>query len=147
MRPARLPSVPPRGLLARAAARTAARARRAGPILPIVALAVLLAIPGRSRAAAAVEDGTIGWWIHAGSVRSPLLSRFAGPEGVTPDGIAIARAGRACGLAVRVDPPDAFDGTPVVFGPFLDRARLAAALACVRRSVPAAFVTQARPPR
>ncbi|MEL6064852.1 MULTISPECIES: hypothetical protein [unclassified Methylobacterium] len=103
---------------------------------------------GRPRAAGAVEADTIGWWIYAGSVRGPLLSRFIGPEGVTP---AVARASRDCRLTARVDALDTFAETPpgdapVVFGPFLNRARVAASLACIRRSVPAAIVVQALPP-
>ena len=83
--------------------------------------------------------------------RSTLLSRFIGPEDPTPERAAIARAGRDCGLAARVAAGDAFAATPpgdapVVFGPFLSRPTVAASLACIRRSVPTAFVTQARPP-
>ncbi|MGT2479398.1 hypothetical protein ACU4GR_12140 [Methylobacterium oryzae CBMB20] len=118
---------------------------------PVRVTAVLLALAGLPRAAGAVEEDAIGWWIYAGSVRSTLLSRFIGPEGRTPEQVAIARAGRGCGLTARIDAGDAFEATPpgdapVVFGPFLSRSAVAASLTCIRRYVPAAFVTQARPP-
>lgn len=118
----------------------------------LLTLALLtLALLGRPQATGAVEEDTIGWWIYAGSVRSTLLSRYLGPEGSTPAEAAIARAGRACRLMARVDTLDTFTATPpgdapVVFGPFLNRAAVAASLACIRRSVPAAVVVQARPP-
>jgi hypothetical protein len=113
--------------------------------------ALALAVACLPHAAGAVEEDVIGWWIYAGSVRSTLLSRFIGPEGTTPESEAIARAGRGCGLRARVDQLDDFDETPigdepVVFGPFLDRKRVDASLACVRRYVPAAFITQPRHP-
>ncbi|MCJ2069281.1 hypothetical protein MKK75_10795 [Methylobacterium sp. J-030] len=112
----------------------------------ILALALL-----RPHTAEAVEEDTVGWWIYAGSVRSTLLSRYIGPEGPTPADAAIARAGRDCRLTARVDALDTFAATPpgdapVVFGPFLDRAAVAASLACIRRALPAAIVVQARPP-
>ncbi len=92
-----------------------------------------------------------GWWIYAGSVRSTLLSRYFGPEGGTPESEAIASAGRRCGPRARINRIDEFDETPigdepVVFGPFLDRKRVDASLACVRRYLPAAFITQAHHP-
>jgi hypothetical protein len=116
-----------------------------------LALSVALALLCRPQTAGAVEEDTIGWWIHAGSVRSTLVSRYIGPEGATPERAAIAQAERTCGLTARIDPLDGFDATPigaepVVFGPFLSLSRIAPALACIRRSVPAAFVTPARPP-
>ncbi|MCJ2048658.1 hypothetical protein [Methylobacterium sp. J-070] len=128
--------------------------RRAGSARAAFALVVTAALLGPPRAAGAVEEDTVGWWIYAGSVRSTLLSRFIGPEGpngMTPEQVAIARAGRACGLIARVDARDVFAETPpgaapVVFGPFLSRTQVAASLACIRRAVPSAFVTQARPP-
>lgn len=111
--------------------------------------ALTLALVCFPHAAGAVEEDVIGWWIYAGSVRSTLLSRYIGPEATTPESEAIARAGRGCGLKARVDHVDEFDATPigdepVVFGPFLERRRVDASLACVRRYVPAAFITQAR---
>ncbi|MGU3662641.1 hypothetical protein ACLBX9_00425 [Methylobacterium sp. A49B] len=104
-----------------------------------------------ARTARAVEEDTVGWWIYAGAVRSTLLSRYIGPEAATEALAAIARAGRDCGLTARIDARDAFGATPpgaapVVFGPFLSRARVAASLACIRRYVPSAFVTQSGPP-
>ena len=59
---------------------------------PVRVTAVLLALAGLPRAAGAVEEDAIGWWIYAGSVRSTLLSRFIGPEGRTPDALAKKRA-------------------------------------------------------
>ncbi|GJE14893.1 hypothetical protein FOHLNKBM_5970 [Methylobacterium longum] len=111
--------------------------------------ALALALACLPHAAGAVEENVIGRWIYAGSVRSTLLSRYIGPEGRTPDGEAMERAGRACGLKAGVDQINKFDATPigdepVVFGPFIDRKRVDATLACVRRYVPAAFITQAR---
>jgi hypothetical protein len=117
----------------------------------VLVVAVLPSLLGLSRAARAVEEDTVGWWIYAGAVRGPLLSRFLGPEAATEAQAAITRAGRDCGLTARIDARDAFAATPpgaapVVFGPFLSRARVAASLACIRRYVPSAFVTQADPP-
>ncbi|MCJ2085252.1 hypothetical protein MKK88_04480 [Methylobacterium sp. E-005] len=123
------------------------RPLRTGLVLALLTAAFL----GRPQAAGAVEADRIGWWIYAGSVRSTLLSRYLGPEAPTPADAAVARAGRQCGLTARVDALDTFAATPpgdapVVFGPFLNRAALAASLACIRRSVPAAIIVQARPP-
>lgn len=114
-------------------------------------LILALVLLGRPQVAGAVEEDMIGWWIYAGSVRSTLLSRYLGPEDPTPADVAIARAGRRCGLTARVEARDTFAATPpgdapVVFGPFLDQSAVAASLACIRRSVPAAIVVQARPP-
>lgn len=138
-----------RGAGMRDACRTGAAVKplRTGAVPAFLVLALL----GRPPAAGAVEEDTIGWWIYAGAVRSTLLSRFIGPEGATPEDAAIARAARACGLTARVDEHDTFPGiplgaSPVVFGPFLDRSAVAASLACIRRSVPAAIIVQARPP-
>ena len=113
--------------------------------------ALALALICLPHGAGAVEDDVVGWWIYAGPVRSTLLSRYIGPEGITPESEAIERAGRGCGLKARIDQLDGFDETPVgdepvVFGPFLDRSRVDASLACIRRYVPAAFITQTRHP-
>ena len=112
------------------------------------ALVIVLGLPGAARA---VEEDTVGWWIHAGWDRGALLSRLVGPDGMTPERAAIARAGRDCGLRARTGAGATFAATqpgavPVVFGPFLHRGRVVASLACIRRYVPSAFVTQAGPP-
>lgn len=115
------------------------------------ALALALALAWCPSAGWAVDEDTVGWWIYAGSVRGTLVARTLGPEGITPETAAIARAGRGCRLPVRIERLSGFRETPlgdepVVFGPFLDRGRAAAALACVGRYVPGAVLTQARPP-
>ena len=113
--------------------------------------ALVLILSGLAQPARAIDADEFGWWIYVGSVRSTLVTRYLGREGVAPELVAATQAARGCGLALLVDRLSTFretpiGGEPLVFGPWTERQRVATALACVRRYVPAAFVTQALPP-